>query len=189
MARKKIKKISKGTSEERAQGELENMTLRQLQRECALRGLSTRRVVKWDIPKLSSWFCEHFLDDRNPENLIKHDQVVEKIIRAHDARQGRETIPQLFHPTLRFSYIGEDGDSGKKPRVPRIKGFKKPVKKKERSAQGIFKGTKKALTFELAVGGMSKEDVIKKVIKEFPDAREKSISIWYNKAIKQCKNG
>jgi len=188
MARKKkTKKINKGTYQERALAELDNMTIRQIQRECALRGLSPRRVVKWDIPKLSSWFIEHFLDDRDPENLIEHDKAVEELIRKRNTKLGRETIPELFHPSLKLAYTGGDDNSGRKPRVPKIKGFKAPKKKRERTEQGVFKGTKKALTFELAASGMEKADVIKKVLEEFPDAREKSIGIWYNKALKEKK--
>jgi len=187
MARKKVKKVKAGTMQGRAAVELENMNIRALQKECALRGLSPRRVVKWDVPKLSSWFLEHFLDDRVPQNLIEHDKAVMELIQKRNEKLGKTMEPSLAHPSLRLSYAGEDSDRA--PRVARIKGFKTVKKKRERSEQGVFKGTKKALTYELATKGTPKADVIKMVLEEFPDAREKSIGIWFNKAIKSMGDG
>ena len=54
---------------------------------------------------------------------------------------------------------------------------------------GLITGTKKSLTYELVKKGKSSERIIKKVIKKFPDAKEKSILIWVRKAERDIANG
>ena len=59
---------------------------------------------------------------------------------------------------------------------------KKP--KKEKNELGLWKGTKKAYTFELTLKGYDLERVTRRVLKHFPEANEKSIKQWYKAALK-----
>lgn len=170
-----------------ADAHLEKLKYRDLQKECVIRGMSFELVAGQPIPSLASFFRSHFYEPSNTGLLDKYDDWIEGEIKERLKLKGDDDR-SLLHPSLRLGYIGEKDETGnnKKKRVRTI--IKKKKKKRERTNDNVFKGTKKALAFELQGIGKSKEEVIKQVKEEFPDANEKSIGIWFNKARKQRSN-
>lgn len=173
------KKIQKDDFTTPAQRELGNLTVKGLKRACIIRGLDFHDAINFDCNRLQSWFIHHYYDDIDNSNLDKFDEYMEDELRDI----GQE---ELIHPQLRLGYVGERDEEGNVTKTKKIKGLKRIMKKrKEKNTLGIFSGTKKALTFELALKGVSKESTIKQVMKVFPEAKEKSINIWYNSAKKK----
>lgn len=159
-----------------------------LKKECVIRGMEFDKVLNGTIPILSNWLRKHFDDISCPEFLDQFDDYQEKIIREIGKEKG-EDPDIMIHSSLRLGYIAERDDEGnviKKKKVRTV--IKKRKKRRERTDDGIFKGTKKALTFELQQQGVNKEKVIKLVIEQFSDASEKSIGIWFNKSRKLHKS-
>lgn len=158
--------------------ELVNFKLKDLKRACIIRGLKFGRAVRWDVHKLSSWFLLFYYNDIKYDRLNKFDDWVEVSLK----KRGKL---DLIHPQLRLGFIGEKDEDGKVTKVKRVKGLKKRKTRRARTPQGVFQGTKKAYTMELVAKGLSKERVVRKVLRKFPDASEKSIGIWFNKANKK----
>lgn len=157
-----------------ADRELKNMTYKALQKEVIIRGYPFEDVSKADHGILSSFFIREFKSEKDPSLLLKYDEWLENLLKA----KGLEK--PFRHPQLRYSMVSEE-----KEEKPVIKEVKKPKVKREKTKDGIYKGTKKALTFKLAKEGLSKQEVIEKVLETFPDASPKSMGIWYNKALKE----
>ena len=91
---------------------------------------------------------------------------------------------------LRLGFLGEDENGEKKSR--RVPGIRKPKTKKppkERDEFNLIKGTKKSYVFQLVSKGRTLERTIKLVKKKFPDANDKSISLWYRGAKRKLKDG
>ena len=85
-----------------------------------------------------------------------------------------------------MGFIGEKDEEGNIKSKKRIKGIEKPKKpKRERDTNGLYKGTKKSYTYELAQKGFSIERITRRVKKKFSDASDKSITIWYRNALKK----
>jgi len=167
-------------------GEVQNMTFKDLRRTCVVRGMPFENVLNGTFPELNKWFLYNYHKPIDNTLLDKYDDYVDKLINA----KPTEDNDYLTHPSLRLGYVGEKDEEGNIVKTKRIKGMPKRKKKvkREKTSQGIFKGTKKALTFDLALRGISKEKTLKEVLKAFPDAKEKSIGIWYNKALKTIKS-
>lgn len=162
-------------------GEIQNMTFKDLRRACVVKGMPFDEVLQGTFPSLNKWFLQNYSNKVDTTLLDKYDDHVESILKAKKSPDTKF----LTDPSLRLGYVGEEDEDGN-VKMKRIKGLPKRKKvKKEKTAQGIYKGTKKALTFELALKGVSKEKTIKEVLKTFPEAQEKSIGIWYNRAMKQ----
>ena len=153
---------------------LKDMKLKDLQRECIMRGMDFEQMVKSSVLNLSSWLINNWELKKDRELLNEFDHWNNRIL--YGGGNG-----DLVHDMLNLGYFEDDTGKIKQKRV---KGIRKEHKKKERTEDGIFKGTKKALTYECAKKGLSKKDTIDKVMAQFPEASEKSIGIWYNKAKK-----
>lgn len=165
-----------------------NLKYKDLKRECVLRGMEFDRVINGGIPQLTNWLRNNFRVVPIYELLDAFDDYQENLIREAVESKG-ENPDDIIHPALRLGYIAERDEDGNVTRRKRVRTIvKKKKKRRERTNDGIFKGTKKALTFELQQKGLSKEEVIKEVMKEFPDASEKSIGIWFNKSRKTHKS-
>ena len=155
-----------------------------LKKECVIRGMDFDGVINGTIPSLSNWLRKHFMDTTRHELLDHFDDYQEKIIKELYEKKG-EDPNAMIHSSLRLGYIAERDDEGKVVRKKRVRTvIKKRKKKRERTDDGIFKGTKKAFTFELQQQGIDKEKVMDLVIEQFPDANPKSIGIWFNKSRK-----
>lgn len=154
------------------------MNYKDLKRNVVVRGMEFDKVVNGDFPTLQNWL--HFNRDKpiNTDLLDQYDDYIDDILR----QRGKH---ELIHPSLRLGYIGERDDEGNvitRKKVPKLK--KQPKAKRERTKDGIFKGTKKAYVFESQGKGWSLKKTIRKTLARFPEASEKSIKIWFKKAEK-----
>ena len=167
----------------RALRELSNMKHRDLQRACIVRGMPSQDMVESDHHKLVSWFIENYDNTQSQELLINHDGWVEEQLIARGYKKG----DVLLSPALRFSYVGNIEEI-EKPKIikPHNEKEKPPNERKEKSTvdvnTGIRTGTKKALTYQLTISGLSIGEVIKGVKNKFPEAEDKSIKIWFKRA-------
>jgi hypothetical protein len=171
-----------------ADGYFEKLKYKDMKRECVIRQMPFEMVISADIPQLHSWFFIHFFDTPLHYELLDQfdDWQEEKIKESLESKGDSSTT--LIHSSLRLGYIAEkdeDGNTTKKKRAKTV--IKRLKKKRERTTDNIFQGTKKAYTFELQQKGKPKEEVIKEVMIRFPEASEKSINIWFNKSKKLHK--
>lgn len=152
-------------------------TYRDMKRMCIVRGMDFEELLRGDFTRLHSWLHKNWGNKINEELLTKFDDWMdEELLKGGNA--------DLIHPNLRLGYIS-DGREDENEGSNKIKKKEKtePKVKKEKTEDGIFSGTKKALTYSLQKAGESLEDTITKVIEKFPDASDKSIKIWF----KKCK--
>ena len=179
MSKKKQRAIkNQKLSTVRVETYMKDMKLKDLQRECILRGMGFEEMAVASILQLSSWLIDNFERPRKRDRLKEFDDWMNERLE----KNGKH---DLIHPMLDLSY-SRDEKTGKK-KQKRIKGLRREVVKKERTEDGIFSGTKKAFTYKLTKEGKTKQEVIELVIEQFPEAKEKSIGIWYNKAKKLIK--
>lgn len=172
-----------------ADGHLEKMTYKSLKKECIVRGMDFDDVLEGDFISLSSYFRKEFYSDVNRTLLDEFDDWQEKLIKDH-LENSENNADDLIHPSLRLGFIAEKDEDGNVIRRKRSKMLiKAKRKKRERTKDNIFKGTKKALTFELQQQGKTKPEVLKLVKEQFPDAVDKSITIWFNRSRKKHAKG
>lgn len=153
----------------------QKMRYKDLQRACIVRGMDFDILVQCDIHRLQSWLVKHFEDDVDPVRLDNFDSWREGYMKA----QG------IDEPFVRLGYVAETDDiTGEIIKRKKLRNIKKPKFKRERNTQlgGIFKGTKKELTYQCELQGKTLEDTISIVTEKFPEAVEKSIRIWYKKS-------
>lgn len=179
--KKKLNKESKKPSIKGISGRHEKKTYKDLKREAIIRGMPFPDIMGTSITDLIN-----FIDNSNNKpdlNLIdKFDEWADTQL----SNLGYEKNKSLRSPQLRLGFIGERDDEGNAKTKKKIKGVEKPKKpKRERDERGLYRGTKKSYTFELAAKGFSLERVNRRVKKKFPDASDKSITIWYRNAIKK----
>lgn len=169
----------KQTGRNPAQDYLEKLNLPSLKRECLVRGMPFQEVADASVPTLQMWFLKNYPNKIFTEKLNEFDDWTEKILRA----RGVDEI--MLDPVFRLGTIGERDTEGNVTKRKRVVGMiKKERKRREKTKEGLFTGTKKAYTYALQKEGKTKAEVIDAVLAQFPDAREKSISIWFNKAKK-----
>lgn len=162
-------------------GRHDTKTYRDLKREAIVRGIPFPDIMGASITDLIN-FIDH--SDGKPDlSLIdKFDDWADQQL----ANLGYEAGKSLRSPQLRLGFIGEKDEEGQVKKQKRIKGVEKPKKpKRERDERGLYKGTKKSYTFELAAKGFSLDRVSRRVKKKFPDASDKSINIWFRNATKK----
>lgn len=158
---------------------VENLNLTDLKRGCVSRGLEFQEVGNKSILNLQSWYLRNFDNPIDEGLLEKFDIWCEELLSA------RGNDGPMLSSTFRLSAVAErdaEGKITKRKRIKRLGG--KIRKKKARTSEGLFQGTKKAYTYELVKQGKTKAEAILEVIDKFPDAKEKSIGIWYNRAKK-----
>ena len=172
------------SEEDRIYKVLINLKHKDLQRECILRGMEPKDVVEGDHHKLVSFFYRNFDNTQDQQKLIEFDSWRQDEL----TRQGYLKDGELISPALRFSYVG---NIEKMDKPVDIKNTKKLVPKTKKpkaevnETTGVRKGTKKAMTFDLAYNGTDLEETIKQVTAAFPGAEAKSIKIWHKRALKQ----
>jgi len=172
MAKKKKKPLSHSV---RVDVILKGLRLKDLQRECVLRGMEFKKVAECSILRLHSWLIQNWDNPIRREAIDEYDRWLDTEL----SELGRD---DLIHPSLNLGSTENETGQIVKKRIRQVNPQKK--KKKSRTVDGIFTGTKKAYTYELAKQGIEKSEAIKMVIEKFPEAKEKSISIWFNKARK-----
>ena len=163
MARKKRKFESNIPDADKFMGKLK---YKDLKRECVIRGMAFDKVLRGGIPQLSNWLRNHFYDDLQHDLLNSFDDYQEGLVRK--SMEAKDQNPEdVIHPSLRLGYIAERDAEGNVIKRKRVRTLvKKRKKKRERTGDGIFQGTKKALTFKLQQEGLEKADVIEKVMGE-----------------------
>lgn len=162
------------------------MKHKDLQKACILRGLAPEDVVGFDHHKLVVWFYDNYNNGQD-ENLLKEFDIWKE--NEFIKNNIPETDP-IRNPVLRLSYVEPIIEGVEPPKPPKLIPEKaasmEPKPKGEKhDAWGIKSGTKKFRTYELAIRDRKNmEEVIKIVMDEYPDAQDKSIKIWWKRAIK-----
>jgi len=154
-----------------------DLTYKELKKECIIRGKPFPEIVRGDFPNLSNWLLIYHANPIDETLLEKYDNWVEDELN----KLGSE---YLIHPSLRLSYVGARSDDDTADKLVKSKTVKIAKVAKEKDSSGLYKGTKKSYTFELQQKGKTIQQTIIKVLRKFPDAKEKSIKIWFNRARK-----
>ena len=152
-----------------------DLTYKDLKKSCVSRGMPFDEVASGDVPSLHNWLHHNSLKTEDKSLINDYDDWVHEQLTG----MGKE---YLLYPSLRLGYIGDKSDNEKVVKAPKIVKDKTPKLPKEKTEDGVVKGTKKAYTFELARKGHNLEYIIKRILKRFPDASEKSIKIWFRSA-------
>lgn len=161
-----------------------NMRHIDLKRACIARGMPFEELGTHTVLSLHSWFAQNLDRGQNLQLLNEYDAW----FKAEMIKRGYPDDDPLFHHTLMLGYNPEAKEDEPKKKI-RLKGLKKPEKLKAERIEGtkVIRGTKKAMTYELAKQGLSLDEVTEKVLEAFEDAKESSISIWYRRALKEVK--
>lgn len=178
MIKKKKSQITEET--DRALAELQNMRHRDLQKACIVRGMDFNEVLESSTPGLSNWFITNFDRGQDSTLLNTFDSFVENKL----SEKGYTKDDAIMSPDLRLGFVSNVVDKSGIPQLKRVIPIDKPIVKRERDDSGLFTGTKKSLTFQLAKDGVPLAEAIEKVKEKFPQAVDKSIKIWYKKALK-----
>lgn len=158
----------------------ENMTYRDCKRRAVALGMPFPEACEADWGRLAS-----YIDKANtkpdPSLIDKYDDWVDKILEE----RGYAKDDPMRNYQLRLGYISEDAVT-KQRTQKRVKGIPKPKKpKREKDEHGLWKGTKKSYTYELTKKGYSFDRVLRRVLKKFPEANEKSVNQWYKAALRK----
>lgn len=162
-----------------------NMTYRDLKRRAVILGMPFPDACSAGVFDLIK-FINQSENVPNKHLLDEYDEWMDKQLEA----LAYDKDNPLRSSKLRLGFLGEDKEGNKTTK--RVKGIKKPKTKKpprERDKFNLVKGTKKSYVFELVSKGRSLERTTKLVKKRFPDANEKSISLWYRNAKRKLKDG
>lgn len=176
---RKLGKKDKATGMTTAQLYIEKLTLPGLRRECLIRGMEFQAVTDASVLNLQSWFLKNFPNPIHTEKLNEYDVWIETELRARGVDEC------FLDPVFRLGYINEQDADGNVTKRKRVSVISSPKKRREKTTDGLFTGTKKAYTFLLQSQGKTKAETTQLVIETFPDAKEKSISIWFNKSKKK----
>lgn len=162
-----------------------NMTYKDLKRKAIALGMPFPEATGCGIFNLVGYINES--TNRPDKSLIdKYDEWIEEQFNS----TGIPLDDPIRNSRLRLGFLGEEGEDGKR-KLKRVPGMKKPKEKKpprEKDQFNLVKGTKKSYTWSLVEKGYELERVIRRVKKKFPDANDKSISLWYRAAKRQMRN-
>lgn len=186
---KKIKKSTQGVkvkvSKTKRRLRNSNMNYRELKRVAVSMGMPFPDVVSSDVNGLMGYINSS--TEKVDRSLIaKYDEWMDKQLEA----LGYKEDDPMRHFQLRLGYISEEKNNIKQTLKPLPKKPKDPKKikaPKEKNEMGLWKGTKKSLTYECAKKGDSLAKTIKKVLEKFPDAKEVSIKQWHKRALKEIE--
>lgn len=162
-----------------------NMTYRDLKRKAVILGMPFPDACSAGVFELL-----HFIqnsEEKPDKSLIdKYDDWVDSQLE----NIGYSKDDPLRSSKLRLGFLGEEKDGTRK--IKRVPGIKKPKEKKpprERDGFNLIKGTKKSYVFELTSKGYDLERVTRRMKKKFPEANDKSISLWYRAAKRKLNDG
>lgn len=155
-----------------------DLTYKDLKVECIVRGMPFGEVISGDFFRLSNWLNSRILVKPNQDLLEEYDNWLDNTL----LQMGK---PELVHNSLRLGYVKRDDEDEDKPKPVKVIREKKAPREKDE--KGLYKGTMKSYTFELQSRGKTLEQVMVKVQRKFPGAKDKSIKIWFNKSKKLNK--
>lgn len=161
---------------------LETLTFRGLKRMAISMGMPFPDACSGDVNSLGTYIQKNLHIQPNENLIAEYDNWMDEQL----ALAGFEKDDPMRHYQLRLSYISEDAME-KAPKLgtkPKKEKTEKKAKR-EKDESGLWKGTKKSYTFELAKRGYSLERVTRRVTTKFPDANLSSIKQWYKKYHKQ----
>lgn len=153
-----------------------DLTYRDLKIACIVRGMPFDDVLKADFFRLSNFVQNNVLVSQNMSLLDDYDDYLESTLKERGQTD-------LIHNSLRLGYVKKEGDDEYIPKPAKVKAEKKPIREKD--SNGLFKGTMKSYTYELQKKGKTLPQTLTKVLRKFPDAKEKSVKIWFNKSKKE----
>ena len=165
-------------NKEAAEKVLTQFKRKDLQRACLTRGMDFETLASSSDLDMQGWFLKNYENPVDEDLLAKYDKWFDRFL-IKDRGYSRKRNAWAFHPSLKMSF--HEPEDEEQEVIKPIK--EKKVPKQKDSEVGIYTGTKKALTYKLAKKGLPFETVCTKVLKQFPEAQEKSIKIWYKKAI------
>lgn len=161
-----------------------NMTYKDLKRKAIALGMPFPDATGCGIFDLIRYI--NGSTNRPDKSLIdKYDEWIEQQFDS----TGIPKDDPIRNSRLRLGFLGEEGEDGVR-KTKRVPGMKKPKEKKqprEKDEFNLVKGTKKSYTWSLVQKGYDLERVIRRVKKKFPEANDKSISLWYRAAKRQIK--
>lgn len=167
-----------------------NMKHKDLQKACISRGMDFKEVIEKSHPQLVLWFYENFDRTQDINLLTEFDEWMDN--------QVQKLSPEGFsfrNPLLRFNYvepiingisqassipkaIENAPEKTKKEKIPSVVKTKHPE-------WDIMTGTKKFMVYELTITKkMELEEIIPLVRDKYSEVEEKSIKIWFKRAIK-----
>lgn len=157
-------------------------TYKDLKRQAVILGMSFPDATGAGIFELVRYIEKNSMDVTPDISLIdKYDEWISK--RFDDA--GLPPDDPLRNSRLRLGFLGDEDENGER-KHRKIRGIvKKELKqKKEKDKHGHIKGTKKSYTWLCAEKGFTLERTTRRVIKKFPEAKAKSIQLWYRAALR-----
>ena len=184
----KRKKLDWSGDQHPADKEMANMRYIDLKIACIEMGMPFEEVSNGDHSTLSSFFKTHYGTRRNKQLLINFETWLAQLMidRGYDPddplvtfKLSNATDEELASPP-KSATKSKRIQTKQKNTSTTPKAASRP-KKRERK-NGVITGTKKSLTFELALQGLEINEIITKVMEQFPDASDKSIKIWVRKA-------
>lgn len=189
MTKKSTTSLKKSRSKYQLLGSMRSgggsMTYRDIKRQAIILGMPFPDATGNSIGALLN-FINRTDNQPDPSLIDKYDDWMDQQL----SDIGYAKDDPIRSSRLRLGFLGDEQEDGSR-RARRIKGIKKPKekKKREKDERGLLTGTKKSYTFELASKGYDLDRVTRRVLKKFPEANPKSISLWYRKANRLKKNG
>lgn len=162
----------------RAERDLQDMTYKQLKLACIARGMNPELVYSGDHSSLSTYFILHYDNPVDKTRIGIFEDSVDSIL----AEKYEATDPiRLF----RISHQqNAEGDIKVNKKALKAAGVKTKKPKREKDTQfKVYTGTKKHLTYSLADKGLALKEVLEQVLQAFPEANERSVTIWYKRAL------
>ena len=185
---KKSRKDMKAPSKEKSNflgASGRNMTYKDLKRKAIILGMPFPDACSAGVFDLLHYI--NVSEEKPDKSLIdKYDDWVDKQLE----NIGYSKDDPLRNSRLRLGFLGEEGEDGQR-KSKRVPGIKKPREKKpprERDEFNLIKGTKKSYVWSLVAKGYDLERVTRRMKKKFPDANDKSITLWFRTA-RRSMNG
>lgn len=146
-----------------------------LQKACIVRGIDFDELVQGTYFLLSSWLRKNWYNPIKLEKLAEFDEWRLKIMKSF----GRED-----EPFIRFAHIPENLEEVIANKTLKVKEKSDKPKRVLDEDLGVMGGTKKHLTYNCQKTGKTVQETIDIVKLKFPDAQDKSISIWWKRSRK-----
>lgn len=191
MAKKSYSVVPRDHPKRKALDELASFRYSDLKAAVIKRGIDFELVVSWDHGKLSDYFINNYDKPVNPKKLEEFDKWMDLMLKAKGYTEN-DPVRQFKQFTMP---IEEEKEEKPKKKIEPKSIKPKKVKNKE---FGIFGGTKKELTYSLSRDLVIKmgakydnkalikkfsDQLFNKVKDKFPDANDKSVKIWFKRAL------